>query len=214
MILRRRIRTAADRNAGRLVSKFRGGLFLRFFIRCRSAMAGGSSIAAGQAIVPDGNRLNCVAPVAANPTPDLYFVPSAFTNTVAGQSGTCGRNNLIASSQWNVDFSTLIDFRIAETHRIARRGGRPNAQWGSANTAPSINFGRIRSTSQLRRIEFALKHYSCGGVAERHNRLRGHSAFDRRIIPDGEAKPMSKAGKLSYMNPPIRPVAFEKRGVV
>ena len=96
MILRRRIRAAADGNAGRLVSMFCGGLFLRFFIRCRSAMAAGSSTAAGQAIVPDSNRLNCVAGVAANPTPDLYFVPSAFTNTVAGQSGTCGRNNLIA----------------------------------------------------------------------------------------------------------------------
>ena len=33
--------------------------------------------AAGQAIVPDGNRLNCVAgvaQVAANPTADLYFL--------------------------------------------------------------------------------------------------------------------------------------------
>ena len=124
MSLRRRIRTAADRNAGRLVSMFRGGLFLRFFIRRRSAMAAGSSIAAGQAIVPDGNRLNCVAgvaQVAANPTPDLYFVPSAFTNTVAGQSSTCGCNNLIASSQWNVEFSTLKDFRIAETHALQFR---------------------------------------------------------------------------------------------
>ena len=60
---------------------------------------------------------------------------------------------------------------------------------------PSIYLGLIRSTSQLRRIEFALKHYPCGGVAERHNRLSGHSAFDRRIILDGEAKRMSRAGK-------------------
>ena len=74
--------------------------------------------------MPDGNRLNCVAgvaQVAANPTPDLYFVPSAFTNTVAGQSGACGRNNLIASLQRNVDFSTVKDFRIAETHALQFR---------------------------------------------------------------------------------------------
>ena len=129
--------------------------------------------AAGQAIVPDGNRLHCVAgaaQVAADPTPDRYFVPSAFSNPTAGQFGTCGRNNLIAPSQWNVDFSTLKDFRIRENHALQFRmemfnapnhpaWGRPNAQWGSANLAPSINFGRIRSTSQLRQNQFALKYY-------------------------------------------------------
>ena len=40
---------------------------------------------------------------------------------MAGRFGTCGRNNLIASSQWNVDFSTLKDFRIAERHVLQFR---------------------------------------------------------------------------------------------
>jgi Carboxypeptidase regulatory-like domain/TonB dependent receptor len=128
---------------------------------------------AGQAIVPDGNRLNCVAgaaQVADNPTPDRYFVPAAFSNTLAGQFGTCGRNNLIAPGQWNIDFSTLKDFRINEKHAVQFRmemfnapnhpaWGRPNAQWGSANAAPAVLFGRIRTTSQLRQIQFALKYY-------------------------------------------------------
>ena len=88
----------------------------------------------------------------------------------AGQFGTCGRNNLIAPSQWNIDFSTLKDFRINEKHSLQFRmemfnapnhpaWGRPNAQWGSSNVAPSTGFGRIRGTSQLRQIQFALKYY-------------------------------------------------------
>ena len=128
---------------------------------------------AGQAIVPDGNRLNCVAgaaQVAAKPNPDLYFVPAAFSNTTAGQFGTCGRNNLIAPSQWNIDFSTLKDFRINEKHSLQFRmemfnapnhpaWGRPSANWGSQNATPSTAFGRVRGTSQLRQIQFALKYY-------------------------------------------------------
>ena len=117
--------------------------------------------------------MNCVAgaaQVAPNPNPDRYFAPGAFTNTTAGQFGTCGRNNLIAPSQWNIDFSTLKDFRVSEKHSLQFRmemfnapnhpaWGRPNAQWGSSNTAASTGFGRIRSTSQLRQIQFALKYY-------------------------------------------------------
>ncbi|MSV30310.1 MAG: hypothetical protein EXQ52_16445 [Bryobacterales bacterium] len=128
---------------------------------------------AGQAIVPDGNRLNCVAgasQVADAPTADRYFVPAAFSNTVAGQFGNCGRNNLIAPATWNVDFSMLKDFRVTETHALQFRmemfnapnhpaWGRPSAAWGSANPAPSTAFGRIRTTSQLRQIQFALKYY-------------------------------------------------------
>ncbi|MBC8126490.1 MAG: hypothetical protein H8M99_05010, partial [Gloeobacteraceae cyanobacterium ES-bin-144] len=144
-----------------------------------TAVQSGTSIttrswdSAGQAIVPDGNRLNCIAgvsQVAANPNPDKYFDPAAFTNTTAGQFGTCGRNNLIAPSTWNVDLSVLKDFRITEKHRLQFRTemfnapnhpawGRPSANWGSSNVAPNIGFGRIRSTSQLRQIQFALKYY-------------------------------------------------------
>jgi hypothetical protein len=129
--------------------------------------------AAGQAIVPDGNRINCIAgaaQVASNPTPDKYFDPAAFTNATAGRFGTCGRNNLIAPSTWTVDLSVLKDFRINEKHRLQFRTemfnapnhpawGRPSANWGSSNVTANTGFGRIRSTSQLRQIQFSLKYY-------------------------------------------------------
>ena len=112
--------------------------------------------AAGQAIVPDGNRLNCVAgvsQVAANPTPDRYFDPAAFTNATAGTFGNCGRNNLIAPSTWNVDLSVLKDFQFSEKHRLQFRTemfnapnhpawGRPSASWGSSNLSRNVGFGR------------------------------------------------------------------------
>lgn len=121
---------------------------------------------------PHSNRLNCVAgvnPVASDPTSDRYFVREAFTNTVAGEYGTCSRNNLIAPSTWNVDFSTMKDFRITESHNLQFRmemfnapnhpaWGRPSAAWGTQNATPAAGFGRIRSTSQLRQIQFALKY--------------------------------------------------------
>lgn len=122
---------------------------------------------------PHSNRLHCVAgmsPVVDNPTPDRYFDPAAFRNTAAGEFGNCGRNSLIAPSQWNVDFSTMKDFQITERHRLQFRmemfnapnhpaWGRPSAAWGTQGAAPNAAFGRIRSTSQLRQIQFALKYY-------------------------------------------------------
>jgi hypothetical protein len=111
-----------------------------------------------------------VNPVAASPTSDRYFVREAFTNITAGQFGNCGRNNLMAPSTWNVDFSTMKDFRIRESHTLQFRmemfnapnhpaWGRPSAAWGSQTATPAVSFGRIRSTSQLRQIQFALKYF-------------------------------------------------------
>ncbi|MBK5294780.1 MAG: carboxypeptidase regulatory-like domain-containing protein [Acidobacteriia bacterium] len=122
---------------------------------------------------PHSNRLHCVAgvnPVADNPTSDRYFVREAFRNTVAGEFGNCGRNSLIAPSTWNIDFSTMKDFRINENHALQFRmemfnapnhpaWGRPNAAWGSQGVNPAASFGRIRSTTQLRQIQFALKYH-------------------------------------------------------
>ncbi len=144
-----------------------------------TAVQSGTSIttrswdAAGQGIVPDGNRINCiagVAQVAANPNPDKYYDPAAFSNATAGKFGNCGRNNLIAPATWNVDLSVLKDFRISERHRLQFRTemfnapnhpawGRPSANWGSSNVVAATGFGRIRSTSQLRQIQFTLKYY-------------------------------------------------------
>lgn len=122
---------------------------------------------------PHSNRLHCVAgidPVADNPTPDRYFVREAFRNPVAGEFGNCARNSLIAPSTWNVDFSTIKDFRFNERHALQFRmemfnapnhpaWGRPSGAWGTQNATPNVAFGRIRSTSQLRQIQFALKYY-------------------------------------------------------
>lgn len=122
---------------------------------------------------PHSNRLHCVAganPVADNPTSDRYFVREAFRNTVAGEFGNCGRNSLRAPSTWNVDFSTMKDFRFNERHTLQFRmemfnapnhpaWGRPSAGWGTQNVNPNAAFGRIRSTSELRQIQFALKYY-------------------------------------------------------
>lgn len=122
---------------------------------------------------PHSNRLNCVAgvsPVASEPTSDRYFVREAFTNVVAGQFGNCGRNNLIAPSTWNVDLSVMKDFQLHENHKLQFRmemfnapnhpaWGRPSAAWGSQTATPAVSFGRIRGTSQLRQIQFALKYY-------------------------------------------------------
>jgi len=135
---------------------------------------------------PHSNRLNCLAvdPYAANPTTDAYFagsfvdgandqrfVPTAFQNLSAGQFGTCGRNNLIGPSRWNVDFSAIKDFAITERQTLQFRmemfnapnhpaWGSPSLGWGNQNlTTTNVGFGRIRSTSQLRQIQFALKYF-------------------------------------------------------
>ncbi|HYP13826.1 MAG TPA: TonB-dependent receptor, partial [Bryobacteraceae bacterium] len=122
---------------------------------------------------PHSNRLHCVAgvdPVAENPTPDRYFVREAFRNPGPGEFGNCGRNSLYAPSTWNVDASAMKDFRFNERHALQFRmemfnapnhpaWGRPSAAWGSQNQTPNSGFGRIRSTQQLRQIQFALKYY-------------------------------------------------------
>jgi hypothetical protein len=121
---------------------------------------------------PHSNRLNCVAgvsPIASSPTADRYYVREAFTNTVAGQFGDCARNALRAPHTTNIDLSTMKDFRIHEGHTVQFRmemfnapnhpaWGRPSAAWGTQNVAPNAAFGRIRSTIQLRQIQFALKY--------------------------------------------------------
>jgi Carboxypeptidase regulatory-like domain len=121
---------------------------------------------------PHSNRLNCnnaVSPVFDNPTSDAYFNPAAFTNITAGNFGNCARNYLRAPRTTNIDFSTMKDFHITEKHAIQFRmemfnapnhpaWGRPNGGWGTQGAAPSASFGRIRSTIQLRQIQFALKY--------------------------------------------------------
>ena len=105
-----------------------------------------------------------------NPTANAYLNPAAFSNTVAGQYGTCARNNLVGPKQVNFDFSTIKDFRIAERQALQFRmemfnapnhveWGSPSASWGSSNVAAPASFGQIRGTAaSMRQIQFALKY--------------------------------------------------------
>jgi len=127
---------------------------------------------AGTSFNPNSNRINCLSAdqVLPNPTANGYFNPAAFANTVAGQFGTCARNNLIAPKQVNIDFSAIKDFRFTERQSLQFRmemfnapnhveWGSPNASWGSSNVAVSTSFGQIRSTAaNMRQIQFALKY--------------------------------------------------------
>ena len=124
--------------------------------------------------------------VAANPTTDAYwagttvispttglptgFIPDAFRNLAAGQYGTCGKNSLIGPGRWNIDFSTMKDFRLRERHTLQFRmemfnapnhpaWHSPSTAFGNQNVTTANNgFGRVRGTSQLRQIQFALKY--------------------------------------------------------
>jgi len=71
---------------------------------------------------------------------------------------------------WNIDASAMKDFRFNERHALQFRlemfnapnhpqWGRPTAAWGTQSAIPAASFGRIRSTNQLRQIQFALKYY-------------------------------------------------------
>ena len=55
----------------------------------------------------------------------LRQVDEALARIEAGEYGTCSRNNLIAPSTWNVDFSTMKDFRLAENHTLQFRMEMP-----------------------------------------------------------------------------------------
>jgi hypothetical protein len=131
---------------------------------------------AGTSFVPASTRLNCMAgvdPVLDNPTANHYLNPAAFANSIAGQYGNCGRNNLIGPKQVNIDFSVIKNFRITERQALQFRmemfnapnhvqWGNPNANWGNQNAppaAPAASFGQIRSTiARMRQIQLALKY--------------------------------------------------------
>ena len=146
---------------------------------------------AGTSFVPASTRLNCVpgvGTVVGNPTADRYLNPLAFQNSVAGQYGNCGRNNLIAPRQVNLDASLIKDFHITERQALQLRmemfnapnhveWGAPNGNWGNQNAPPtgtvppicngsnvtglgcSSSFGQITSTiTRMRQIQFALKY--------------------------------------------------------
>jgi Carboxypeptidase regulatory-like domain len=163
-------------NTGGVLNQIIGGwqLIAIATVQSGTSINPGSWDSAGMgAGFPHSNRLHCVegvSPVAEDPTPDRYFVREAFRNVVAGEFGNCGRNSLLAPSTWNVDASAMKDFRFNERHALQFRmemfnapnhpaWGRPTGDWGTQSATPAASFGRIRSTSQLRQIQFALKYF-------------------------------------------------------
>ena len=165
-------------NHGGIVNQIVGGWQLSsiFLAQSGAPLDTTSWDSAGTSFVPASTRLNCVAgvsPYLPNATPEHWLNPAAFFNSLPGQYGNCGRNNLIAPKQVNLDFSTIKDFRITERQAVQFRmemfnalnhpeWAAPNANWGNQNlppAAPSTSFGQITGTiTRMRQIQFALKY--------------------------------------------------------
>jgi hypothetical protein len=161
-------------NHGGIVNQVVGGWQLSTIATLQSGLPIDTTSwdSAGTSFSPNSNRINCITgnQVLPNPNANAYLNPAAFANTVAGQYGSCARNDLISPRQVNFDFSTIKDFRIAERQALQFRiemfnapnhveWGSPSASWGSSNVAPPSSFGQIRSTvASMRQIQFALKY--------------------------------------------------------
>lgn len=165
-------------NHGGVVNQIVGGWQLStiFLAQNGAALNTTSWDSAGTSFVPSSARLNCVAgvsPYMPNPIPERWLNPAAFANSLAGQYGNCGRNNLRAPRQINLDLSAIKDFRVTETQALQFRMemfnapnhpefAAPNANWGNQNAppaGPATSFGQITGTvARMRQIQFALKY--------------------------------------------------------
>ena len=129
---------------------------------------------AGTNFVSNATRLNCVSgvnPVLPGNNLNAWYNPAAFSNTLAGTFGNCGRNTIRGPWLGNQDVSVIKHFDIAErknlefrmemfnapNHVLLTAGGQLNWNNGSS-PAPASNFGKITGTSaSMRQIQFALK---------------------------------------------------------
>jgi len=168
-------------NSTPVLNQIVGGLQTSTIFTAQSGAALDTSSwdAAGVAILPSSNRLNCIGGrlYADNSSANAYLNVKAYTNAVPtpgsySSFGNCGRNNLIGPSFWNWDFSALKDFRIRESHSLQFRMemfnapnhpqlGNPTVSWGNQSATPQPTFGLIRSTispTSMRQIQFALKY--------------------------------------------------------
>lgn len=128
---------------------------------------------AGTNFISNATRLDCTggSPVLPNNNQNGWFNPAAFSNTVAGTFGNCGRNNLRGPWLGNEDVSIVKYFRLAERKTLEFRTEMFNApnhvelnaggqlSWGNGSSPkPSATFGRITSTlNAMRQIQLALK---------------------------------------------------------
>jgi hypothetical protein len=124
--------------------------------------------------VTNATRLNCVSgvdPVLPGNNRLGWYNPAAFTNTVAGTFGNCGRNTLRGPWLGNQDVSIVKYFHFTESKVMEFRTEMFNApnhvllteagqlSWGNGSSpTPSTTFGRLTSTSNaMRQIQLALK---------------------------------------------------------
>jgi hypothetical protein len=118
--------------------------------------------------------LNCVSgvdPVKPDHNQNGWWNPAAFTNTLAGTFGNCGRNTLRGPWRGTQDVSIIKFFPIRERKNLEFRmemfnafnhvilSSPNNVSWGGGSgPAPVSNFGVITSTSTpMRQLQFALK---------------------------------------------------------
>ena len=130
--------------------------------------------AGGTNFVTNATRLNCVSgvdPVKSDHSQTGWWNSAAFSNTLAGTFGNCGRNTLRGPWRGTQDVSLIKLFPIAERRNLEFRmelfnafnhtilSSPNNVSWGGGSgPAPVANFGQINSTStSMRQIQFALK---------------------------------------------------------
>jgi hypothetical protein len=128
----------------------------------------------GTNFISNATRLNCVAgvnPVLPGNNSNGWYNPAAFSNTIAGTFGNCGRNTLRGPWLGNEDVSIVKYFTIREKRTLEFRTEMFNApnhveltengqlSWGNGSSSkPSATFGRITATQNpMREIQFALK---------------------------------------------------------
>jgi hypothetical protein len=128
----------------------------------------------GTNFITNATRLNCVSgvdPVKPDHNQNGWWNPAAFTNTLAGTFGNCGRNTLRGPWRGTQDVSIIKFFPIRERKNLEFRmemfnafnhvilSSPNNVSWGGGSgPAPVSNFGVITSTSTpMRQLQFALK---------------------------------------------------------
>ncbi|MDP2998404.1 MAG: TonB-dependent receptor [Bryobacterales bacterium] len=162
-------------NHGGVVNQVVGGWQLSTITTLQSGgvVNTGSWDSGGTLFITNATRLNCIAgvdPVLPNHNQNGWFNPAAFSNTLPGTFGNCGRNTLRGPWRGTQDISVVKLFPIAERKSLEFRTemfnapnhvilGNPGAGWGSgASPTPSATFGRITGTAtSMRQIQFALK---------------------------------------------------------
>lgn len=97
------------------------------------------------------DRVTGTSPYLANPTPDLWLNPAAFSTAPRGRYGTSGRNPIAGPDFVQLDASAIKDTRLTERVNLQFRAeffnflNRPN--FAAPNTVVGTpNFGRIFNT--------------------------------------------------------------------